>query len=161
MLLTMDVLLYQFNRENVIRQDFSLFLRLYDPARIGSGKPLKRLMGRLEFAIGGYDDDPREVYEIPEVRRFYAALHRAWPYSLYFCHLQGIGLVTMAACCIDTLTLIRHDDHDLRGVSFGVELVYWIRDGFEPMNRLWLRAGLPEGENVARTQAIFDYFKLS
>ena len=39
------------------------------------------MLGRMLFCIEGYDADPREIYLIPEVRRFYTAFHQAWPYG--------------------------------------------------------------------------------
>lgn len=161
----MNLVCYQFSREKIERRDFSHFLSLYSPERLGSGRPLKARMGSLELVVEGYDNDPREVYEIAEVRRFFAALHRAWPYGLFFCFLgaddvRGAGLSTLAFSCLSNLTILRDDRTGLAGVSYGLELVRWVAGGFEPMNRLWLRAGLSNAANVRRTQAVFEYFNL-
>lgn len=53
------------------------------------------MMGAFEFCVEGCDDDPREIHSIPEVRRFNAAFHEAWPYRLYFCNLESDTLKTM------------------------------------------------------------------
>jgi hypothetical protein len=45
-----------------------------------SGPALAGMMGTMAFAVQGYDADSREIYAIPEVRKFYGAFHRAWPY---------------------------------------------------------------------------------
>ena len=39
---------------------------------------------RVDIAFQGYDTDSRELFEIPEVRRFVAALDDSFPYWLYF-----------------------------------------------------------------------------
>jgi hypothetical protein len=43
-----------------------------------------RLKGRLIFEIRGYEDDPRDLYEIPEVRAWMHALDQIFPYLFYF-----------------------------------------------------------------------------
>ncbi|MBU2771593.1 hypothetical protein [Acidithiobacillus caldus] len=40
--------------------------------------------GRLNILFNGCDTDPREVWEIPEVRKYFAKLTEAWPYWLWF-----------------------------------------------------------------------------
>ena len=37
------------------------------------------------FLISGYDDDPRELYQIPEVVSFIKDLNSKLPFWLYFC----------------------------------------------------------------------------
>jgi hypothetical protein len=37
---------------------------------------------RLEFFIGGYNDDKRSLYEVPEVRRWIRLLQEGWPDSM-------------------------------------------------------------------------------
>lgn len=45
---------------------------------------LSWLQSKVSILIAGYEDDPRELSQIPEVRAFWQALHKAWPYGLYF-----------------------------------------------------------------------------
>ncbi len=40
--------------------------------------------GTVTFAFEGWDQDPRETAEIPEIRAYFAALTEAWPYWLHF-----------------------------------------------------------------------------
>ncbi|MDD5299718.1 MAG: DUF4365 and DUF1817 domain-containing protein [Gallionella sp.] len=40
--------------------------------------------GKIEFTFSGYDDDPREVFEIEEVRQYVALLEQAIPNLLFF-----------------------------------------------------------------------------
>ena len=67
------------------------------------------MMGSLVFGVDGYDSDPRELHVIPEVRRFYAAFHEAWPYWLYFCNLDQDGLKMIVCCCLKSFTAIKVD----------------------------------------------------
>ena len=40
--------------------------------------------GTLTFVFEGWDNDPRETAEIPEIRAYFAALTEAWPHWLHF-----------------------------------------------------------------------------
>jgi len=44
----------------------------------------KRFQQRVAIGIDGYDDDTRELFEIPEVRTYMAKLDAEWPYWFYF-----------------------------------------------------------------------------
>lgn len=47
---------------------------------------------RLMLWVSGYDDDPRELGQIPEVRAFFEALHAHWPYWLAYLNEEGAQL---------------------------------------------------------------------
>jgi len=53
---------------------------------------------RVDVSFHGYDTDARELFEIPEVRRFVAALDDAFPYWLYFLSRECLGLQAIALC---------------------------------------------------------------
>jgi len=72
-----DLICYQFNRLDVEKCDFGHFLGLYSGNQLPAGRNLQAMLGTFWFAITGYDNDPRELNSIPEVRRFYAAFHQA------------------------------------------------------------------------------------
>lgn len=40
--------------------------------------------GAVTLVFNGYDDDPREIESIPEVREWFAKLFEAWPYWAFF-----------------------------------------------------------------------------
>lgn len=40
--------------------------------------------GAVTLVFHGYDDDPRELEAIPEVRQWFAQLNEAWPYWSFF-----------------------------------------------------------------------------
>lgn len=45
--------------------------------------------GTLGFYFEGWDQDPRELYEIPEVRTYFRALTDAWPYWWHYIEKDG------------------------------------------------------------------------
>jgi len=40
--------------------------------------------GTVTLVFNGYDDDPRELESVPEVREWFAKLFEAWPYWSFF-----------------------------------------------------------------------------
>ena len=157
----MNQVLYQFSRSKVERGDFSHFLVIYAPDKLPRGRPLRDMMNTLTFVVEGFDDDPRELHSIPEVRQFYAAFYEAWPYWLYFCNVDTEGFYMMVLRCLPSIAALKIDHQPGVEVKLDkLELLDFIRTGFGPMNSLCDRAGLFEDRIHARTKAIFEYFKL-
>jgi hypothetical protein len=65
-----DAILYQFSRDLVEVGDATDFLKRFGRHRLPVGRQLGAMMNHLAMFIEGYDDDPREIYAIPEVRKF-------------------------------------------------------------------------------------------
>ena len=156
-----DLIIYQFSRVQVQVGDFTHFLSLYAPDRLPESASLKVMVGRMLFCIEGYDADPREIYVIPEVRRFYSAFHSAWPFWLYFSNLDTDGLNSMVICCLKSFTAIKVDGQDRCRVEYDpLELVYFIAQDFPHMNLMCERAGFSEADIYKRTREVFQYFHL-
>ena len=111
------------------------------------------MMGSLVFCVEGYEGDPREVHVIPEVRRFYAAFHDAWPYWLYCCNLDRDVLKIMVCCCLKSFTANKVDGQPDCAVQFdALELLRFISQDFDPMNAMSERAGMFERLIYKRTK---------
>ena len=156
-----DIIIYQFSRSKVERGDFSHFLSLYGSDKLPEGRPLRDMMNCFVFSIGGWDDDPREIHAIPEVRRFYHAFHKAWPYWLYFCSLGADMLRVMVTCCMDSLMAAKVDGQPNVGVQCDpVELLQFLSRDFTPMNIICDRGQMFERGIYDRSKAVFEYFGL-
>jgi hypothetical protein len=156
-----DAIVYQFSRSKVERGDFSHFLSLYALGKLPTGRRLREMMDAMVFCIEGYDDDPREIHAIPEIRRFYSAFHAAWPYWLYFCNLDVDVLRAMVACCLPTLTAGQVDGQPTVLVKLEpLELLQFLRQDFVPMNALCERGQMFERLIFDRTRRVFEYFGL-
>jgi len=59
----------------------------------------------LGFVFSGYDDDPREVWEIEEVRNFVCDLDDAFPYWLFFLSKFDTGLQAIYLCLMPLVKL--------------------------------------------------------
>ncbi len=55
-------------------------------------------MQRLDFVVDGYNNDPRELYEIDEVRNYIGKLNKIFPYWLLFQNPKGKWLAVLFAC---------------------------------------------------------------
>jgi len=156
-----DLICYTFSRSKVECGDFTHFLSLYAPDRLPTGRRLGEMMNRMMFAIEGYDDDPRELHSIPEIRRFYTAFHDAWPYWLFFCNLDTEAFGMMVLCYLPSLAAMKVDGREKVAVEFNpLELVRFLSKDFMPMNVMCDRAEMSERSIYDRSKAVFSYFHL-
>jgi hypothetical protein len=156
-----DLIFYQFSRSKVERGDFRHFLDLYAPGKLPGGRRLRERMNCFVFCIEGWDNDPREIHLIPEIRRFYWAFHEAWPYWLYFCNLDVDTLRAMVACCLSSVNTMQVDGRPQMAVTFDpLEILGFLKRDFAPMNEMCERAEMFEERIYDRTRAVFQYFGL-
>ncbi len=154
-----ELIFYQFSRSKVERGDFGHFLNLYAPNQLPNGRKLRDKLNGFVFGIEGWDDDPREIHTIPEIRRFYSAFHAAWPYWLYFCHLEVDTLRAMTMCCLPSVETIQVDGQPNVAVTCDpLDLLNFIKRDFLPMNLMCERAKVSERGIYDRTKAVFEYF---
>ena len=156
-----DLIFYQFSRSKVEQCDFSHFLSLYAPDKLPAGRRLQELMNLMMFGIEGWDDDPREIHMIPEIRRFYSAFNEAWPYGLYFCNLNVDTLRAMTLCCLPSVETMQVDGRTQVAVTCDpLDLIMFLKRDFMPMNLMCERAEMSERGIYDRTKMVFDYFSL-
>jgi hypothetical protein len=133
-----DTLTYFASREQVESRDISdalqFFVRLLEP------ETAKRFKSWVLFGISGYDEDPRELYEIPDVRLWMRELDDLFPYWFYFLskHSSTMEFVTFSLC-------------DYMETPRGAEikpdsLADFLTRHFGAMNELCEKLGEPEEE---------------
>lgn len=114
----------------------------------------ERWEGRVAMVFAGWDADPREVVEIPEVRRYFASLTEAWPYWLHFIEKVGDSLPLVLG-----LLCLGHREAIAPG------LIGWAFDDLEEVrkqlmllflrqNALYERLGLSESINQRITEEV-------
>ena len=113
---------------------------------------IQQLRGHVDVAFHGYSDDPRELYEIPEVRLFCAELDGRFPYWFYFLSTESVTLEVIA-CCLCSVATVRPGV-----VSFGPDLVDFITRHFEALNWLVDSYALDEEQNIEISLGVMDYF---
>jgi hypothetical protein len=112
------------------------------------------LFEKVDVAFHGYDDDPRELFEIPEVRNFVAWLDDKFPFWLFFLTKRGRGLLCIMLCFMPPhLTeAARKTVHPQR-----IEELLSKR-WFPAMNQMCNYVGFSEEENESLTENVVDYF---
>lgn len=156
-----DLICYQFSRDRVEAGDAKDFLSRFGRYRVPAGRRLADMMNSVSLFIDGYDDDPREIYAIPSVRRFYQQLWERWPYWLFFCNLDTENLMMMVMSCLPSLDSLKMKGQEVVKVACEpLELIRFVSGGFVPMNEMCERAGMSEPEIFNRTKAVFEYFSL-
>ena len=54
----------------------------------------------VDVTFWGYDDDPRPLWEIEEVRTFVARLDQEFPFWLFFLYKFGLGIQSILLCLL-------------------------------------------------------------
>jgi hypothetical protein len=96
-----DSLSVLIDRRDVERVDVSPTLAILSRL-LRDRETVTKFRGRLDIGFAGYDEDPREVHEIEEVRTFLRALDSKFPFWFYFANLHSGTLVVIL------LTLCRY-----------------------------------------------------
>ena len=113
---------------------------------------VERYRGRLDLAFLGYSNDPRELRDIPEVRRFCAKLDDAFPYWFHFLSTDGVTLGVIASCMC-SVTPVRPGV-----VSFGPDLLDFVDRHYEALNWLFDNYSLDVRLNVEISGNVAEYF---
>ena len=113
---------------------------------------------RVTLFVDGYDDDPREVWQIPEARAFVRRLFAQFPYLFFLAMTepQPATLELLALCCCDCTV---DPDGSLR---FDPE--QWktfLEAGFVGLNRLTTRIAISVEVNRKISDDIFAAFVLA
>lgn len=138
------------DRSEVLASDTSRARSFFD--RLKATKELAlACQGKVEMSVFGYESDPRELYEIPEVRKYMATLLEALPELFFFARTeQPTSTVKAFALCHTDVWW--PDGRSTRLVTKQVEfstekLVGFLERGFDGLNAMTDWLGLDEEEN--------------
>jgi hypothetical protein len=90
---------FQIDRRDIEACDISPYVSWIDDF-LGTRESFAKCMGRVEFSVDGYNDDPRELWEIQEVRDFLTKLDSARPYWAVLQSPHGIWLQCLVVCLV-------------------------------------------------------------
>ena len=111
--------------------------------------------GAVTLVFHGYDDDPRELEAIPEVRAWFAQLFEAWPYWSFFASRidQTVPLVLTLLLSGETVA----GEPGMAGWSFDIdELKPLLLEMFCHQNELIERLEIGEDVNERVTQDFME-----
>jgi len=94
-----------FSREQIMAMD------LHEPLQVLrqlAGNPEKAVAacGRISVVIDGYNADSRELFEIPEVRRYIQQLDALWPYWFFFLSQADDSIKVIESCLCDCIEVV-------------------------------------------------------
>ena len=93
------------SREEIEKSDIRRLVALGSPRQ--SVSKIKALRGRIIYTVSGYDDVADELFEVEEVRRFYAHAQATWPCWLYTAHLHTPCFRSVVLSLLPHLTIER------------------------------------------------------
>lgn len=151
-----ELVVLQIDRVHVERNDLQTWVSVLE--RLSSDEATASAYeGMLSVAVTGYEDDPRELYEVPEVVRYMRALTDAWPYWFHFCERNMRSLELIFLSHVDLRRVKNLGPHKV-----GVEVVSEkqfkraILGLFNGMNALYEQFGWSEARNIAASDKVND-----
>ena len=112
-----------------------------------------RFRDQVVFGVDGYNDDPRELFEIPEVRTFIRDLDSKWPFWFFFLSkaTNALKMIMFSLCRYQRAggALIRYDPKDVK---------LFLYRHFDALNQIFDRFDFDKPLNKEMSEAIFDYF---
>ena len=150
--LGVDMIALVVSRDEVERLDLTGCLGVLD-SLIESREKAMRFRDQVVFGVDGYNDDPRELFEIPEVRTFIRELDDKWPYWFFFLSkaTDTLKMIMFSLCRYQRAGggLIRYDPKDVK---------LFLVSHFVALNRIFDRFDFDKPLNKEMSEAIFDYF---
>ena len=127
-----------FSRRQVETCDIDEPLQFLCRIAASSSEALK-YCGRISLIVDGYNDDPRELYEIPEVRTFISRIDKQWPYWFFFLSQADDSIRLLESCLSDAIEVMPGvASIDLK------QMEQTLARHFGAMNRLCEALGVPE-----------------
>jgi hypothetical protein len=113
----------------------------------------RRMFERVDVAFHGYDDDSRELFEIPEVRDFVYALDEKFPFWLFFLNKKYTGLQALSLCFLPPYLTPRAKQEEYPKRMDQLLQNRW----FPAMNQICEYAGFTEDQIEDLTERVFVY----
>lgn len=150
-----DMICVVVSRDEIMRQDTAPALSTLKKL-LASPEVARTYKERVDLAIDGYNDDVRELDEIPEVRQFIQSLDSKFPFWLFFLSKYSLGLQCVVFCHLlpgltDSAKAIRHP----RQLE---ELL--TKRWFPALNQIAEYAGISEAELERMSDRLFLYLKI-
>jgi hypothetical protein len=112
-----------------------------------------KFMDKVNIGVHGYDDDSRELFEIPEVRLFFSELDRQFPFLFFFLS-TATGALTLLALLLCRITRIS----PTRSAYDQEDFANFINSHLAAMNHVFDSFQLSEELNEQRSDELAQYF---
>ena len=140
-----DYTVLQIAQEAIQNCDTSEYVTLLHGAT-GTLQSFTEAFQKYVLLISGYDDDPRELYQIPEVVSFIKDLNSKLPFWLYFVNTSDKRFFSwMIACLCQAMSL--DQDEETIYADFNAEAYNDLIE-YQFSNIVKLMSGLGMGESI-------------
>ena len=140
-----DHIVLQISQENIKDCNTSEYVTLLHGAT-GTIQSFEVAFQRYVFLISGYDDDPRELYQIPEMVSFIKDLNSKLPFWLYFVNTADKRFFSwMIACLCQAMSL--DQDEETIYADFNADAYNDLIE-YQFSNIVKLMSGLVIGESI-------------
>lgn len=112
-----------------------------------------KLKGSMFLSFSGWDDDRREIYDIPEIVQFFRALTERWPHWFYFLEAEQDSIKNSLFLLSD----LKYESQMGRKTSYKFDPHQLARRAMflhEHMNSLMLDIGMTEEDIEVRSDEI-------
>jgi len=140
-----DYTVLQISQEAIQNCDTSEYVTQLHGA-IGSLQSFEAAFQRYVFLISGYDDDPRELYQIPEVVSFIKDLNSKLPFWLYFVNTSDKRFFSWMIACLCQAMSLDQDDETIYA-DFNADAYNDLIE-YQFSNIVKLMSGLGMGESI-------------
>lgn len=107
--------------------------------------------GQVSLVVDGYEDDPRELVDIPEVRAFLRDFTVQWPYWAFFFNQVDDSIILLGSCvCGKSYPGGGTVERDVDKIK------QFLLNGFEGMNALFEKHGFPESELEIMSRGLIE-----
>ena len=107
--------------------------------------------GQMTLVVDGYNDDPRELVDIPEVRALLQKLYQQWPYWAFFLNQVDDSIKLLGSCICGT----RFPGGGAVEID-GPRVEEFLMHGFAGMNSVFEKHGFPEDELESMSRGLVE-----
>ena len=140
-----DHIVLQISQEAIQNCDTSEYVTLLHGIT-GSLQSFEEAFQKYVLLISGYDDDPRELYQIPEVVKFITDLNSKLPFWLYFVNTSDKRFFSLMIACLCQAMSLDHDE-DTIYADFNADTYNELIE-YQFSNIVKLMSGLGMGESI-------------
>jgi hypothetical protein len=107
--------------------------------------------GQMVLSVDGYNEDPRELVDIPEVRSFLYELEQQWPYWAFFLNQVDDSIKLLTSCVCGT----RFPGRGAVEID-AYKLGDFLNRAFAGMNTIFEKHGFPENELESMSRGLSE-----
>lgn len=127
---------------------------------IDSKEALEASNGTISLLVSGYDDDPRELHLIPEVRTYFQRLDENFPFWFHVCTRIEHTLRLLFMLLADLTPEAHSDNPALTTYYFANDdLRLFISQRIEAMDSLHAKYGFSEEKSQRIGELVLNYFE--